>query len=99
MNSGKNEDTAEAIPEVEEATSPQKKKGRKKRPRGRVHVYDNWCKGCGLCIAFCPQKVFEANGEGRPIVANPEACTACMWCTVHCPDFAIVVERLDGDEE
>jgi len=70
----------------------------KRLPRGQVRVFDNWCKGCGLCIAFCPQEVFEANGEGRPIVAHPERCTACEWCYVHCPDFAIVIERLAEEE-
>ncbi len=71
---------------------------RKRMPRGRVRVFDNWCKGCGLCIAFCPQKALEANEEGRPVVAHPERCTACEWCYVHCPDFAIVVTHLDEEE-
>ncbi|MBC7265155.1 MAG: 4Fe-4S binding protein [Chloroflexi bacterium] len=70
----------------------------KRRPRGEVRLFGKWCKGCGLCIAFCPQGVFEANGEGRPVVAHPEKCTACEWCVVHCPDFAIQVHRLDDQE-
>ena len=67
-------------------------------PKGRVRVFGQWCKGCGLCMAFCPQGVFESNGEGRPAVAHPERCTACEWCCLHCPDFAISVTRL-GDED
>ena len=47
------------------------------------------CKGCGLCIAFCPKKVFEANFEGKSIVKNPGACVGCMSCDYRCPDFAI----------
>ena len=27
-------------------------KPKKKLPKGEVHIFDNWCKGCGLCIAF-----------------------------------------------
>jgi 2-oxoglutarate ferredoxin oxidoreductase subunit delta len=68
---------------------------RKKRPRGRVHVFDNWCKGCGICIEFCPQQVFDMDEDGRPIVAHPEECKACQWCEIHCPDLAITVTKLE----
>lgn len=73
-------------------------KSRAPRPRGRVTIFGTWCKGCGLCIAFCPQGVFVANGQGRPRVAYPEKCTACNWCEMHCPDMAIRVHRLEPDE-
>ncbi|HIP97072.1 MAG TPA: 4Fe-4S dicluster domain-containing protein [Anaerolineae bacterium] len=77
--------------------SPQEKRG-KKGPRGVVTVFPIWCKGCGLCIEFCPTKVFETDGEGRPVVAHPERCTGCGWCEWHCPDFAISVKRVDRKE-
>lgn len=32
------------------------------------------CKGCGLCVAFCPKKVFQADFQGKSIVADPDAC-------------------------
>ena len=73
-------------------------KKKKARPRGQVTVFGTWCKGCGLCSEVCPQGVREANGQGRPVVARPEACTACHWCDSHCPDMAIVVRRLEPDE-
>jgi 2-oxoglutarate ferredoxin oxidoreductase subunit delta len=68
------------------------------RRRGHVMIFGMWCKGCGICVEFCPKGVFEMNGLGRPEVARPEACTACMWCVTHCPDMAITVRRLDEDE-
>ncbi|MCR4408240.1 MAG: 4Fe-4S binding protein [Anaerolineae bacterium] len=87
--------TATAEPsEAEEIPSQKKRKG----PQGVVTVFPIWCKGCGLCIEFCPTKVFEADDEGRPIVAHPEQCTGCGWCEWHCPDFAISVRRIDGKE-
>lgn len=67
--------------------------------RGRPRVYSNWCKSCGLCIAFCPQKVFEPNGGGQAAVAHPERCTACDWCRFHCPDLAITVAHLEDNAE
>jgi 2-oxoglutarate ferredoxin oxidoreductase subunit delta len=73
-------------------------KERSSRPRGLVTIFGTWCKGCGICIEFCPQEVFEANGQGRPVVAHPEKCTACHWCDTHCPDMAITVRRLDPEE-
>jgi 2-oxoglutarate ferredoxin oxidoreductase subunit delta len=69
------------------------------RKRGRVRVFRNWCKGCGLCIAFCPQQVFAEDEEHHPVVAHPERCVACQWCTIHCPDFAIIVEEIPSAED
>jgi len=63
-------------------------------PRGEVHIFDNWCKGCGLCIEFCPAGVLVLGSESRPRPIYPEKCTACRWCELHCPDFAIFVTDL-----
>ena len=63
-----------------------------KRRRGHVRVFGKWCKGCGLCIAFCPQQVLAEGPDHHPVVAHPERCTGCEWCEIHCPDFAIEVE-------
>ena len=79
---------------IERQVDTTEKKSRK-RKRTRVTVFANWCKGCGLCVAFCPQGVFEEDEESHPIVAHPERCTGCDWCTMHCPDFAIVVHVED----
>ena len=68
----------------------------RKRPsgkrRGHVRVFGKWCKGCGLCIAFCPQQVLAEGDDHHPIVAQPERCIGCEWCEIHCSDFAIEVE-------
>lgn len=71
---------------------------RSRRARGHVTVFAAWCKGCGICIEFCPRDVFEVGPNGEPLIARPEDCTACGWCEVHCPDMAIVVRRLDEDD-
>jgi 2-oxoglutarate ferredoxin oxidoreductase subunit delta len=77
-------------PVMEMAAAPRPKRG----PRGQVVIFGTWCKGCGLCVEFCPMKVLALNDEGHPVVVVPEKCTACHWCDTHCPDFAIVVERI-----
>ncbi len=84
---------------IETASSPALKEGKEEKvqssARAEVVVFDNWCKGCGLCVAFCPRGVLKVNGDGKVHVAAPERCTACHWCDTHCPDFAIIVRRVD----
>jgi len=65
---------------------PKKKKG-----QTLVCVYPDWCKGCGLCVAFCPGKVLALNTLGKAEVVQPEDCINCGFCELHCPDFAIAV--------
>lgn len=81
-----------------EAAPPEKKKKRRRR-RGQVTIYPNWCKGCGLCVDFCPTGVLEQTESGRIVAAHSEKCTACHWCELHCPDFAIFVTQIEPEEE
>jgi 2-oxoglutarate ferredoxin oxidoreductase subunit delta len=50
-----------------------------------------WCKGCEICVAFCPKNCLEMEG-GKVKVARPEDCIKCNFCELRCPDFAITVE-------
>jgi len=83
-----------------EASSPKTagKKGatRRRRPAPDIRVDPDLCKACGICIELCPQKVFDADGQGRPQVRRPADCTRCRFCEQHCPDFAL--EVLESDE-
>jgi len=56
----------------------------------QIEVKEEWCKGCTICVEFCPQDVLAMNGALVEVV-NLEACTACMLCELRCPDFAITV--------
>lgn len=58
-----------------------------------VSIKPEWCKACGICVEFCPKKVFDADEEGRPVVSRPEACSLCLICEQLCPDFAARVRR------
>jgi 2-oxoglutarate ferredoxin oxidoreductase subunit delta len=83
--------------ETEQAGKVATSTGRpRKGPRGRIIIFGNWCKGCGLCAAFCPTGVLALDDNGRPVVVAPEKCSACHWCDTHCPDFAIVVKHIDA---
>jgi len=63
----------------------------KERRHFDIHLYRDWCKGCGICAALCPKQVLGRNDEGGPVVVDPDACIGCGWCELHCPDFAISV--------
>jgi len=57
------------------------------------------CKGCGICVAFCPKKVLEVDTLGKVVVARPEDCIACGQCEMRCPDYAIFVDKLKQEKE
>jgi 2-oxoglutarate ferredoxin oxidoreductase subunit delta len=67
-------------------------------PRATIHLIDLRCKGCGLCVEYCPEKVlalsdrFNQKGYHPPCVAAPEACVGCGFCEEVCPEFAIFCE-------
>ena len=51
----------------------------------------DWCKGCGICVHFCPTKVLELDAEDKSVAVRPEDCICCKMCELRCPDFAITV--------
>ena len=66
--------------------------------RGRTEIDRERCKGCGLCVAACPERILtltkdEFNRQGLPFAMcfDPARCTACMSCAIICPDTAIRV--------
>ena len=75
-------------PEEKKAKAPEKEE--KKGTADPLIIFYHWCKACNICIAFCPQKVFEPDRDGKPIIAHPYECTQCAFCWLHCPDLAIV---------
>ena len=56
----------------------------------RIEVIERYCKGCSICVEFCPTRVLELDGFVVK-VAEPEKCIGCMQCELRCPDFAIKV--------
>lgn len=65
----------------------------------KILVNLEWCKGCGICISFCPKSVLIAEGLDQKVhVADESLCIGCKMCQVHCPDFAIEVVPSEGEE-
>ena len=49
------------------------------------------CKGCDICIAICPRKIFVRSKKRNGVV--------CRMCERMCPDGAINVEQGDVSNE
>jgi 2-oxoglutarate ferredoxin oxidoreductase subunit delta len=67
--------------------------------KGEVIIDEALCKGCGLCIDFCPEKCFaiseRLSHRGLPLaeIVLPEKCNACGVCGWMCPEFAVEVYK------
>jgi 2-oxoglutarate ferredoxin oxidoreductase subunit delta len=73
--------------------------------KGEITINEEYCKGCGLCVEFCPQGCivmstdkFNSRGLLMPVFSEPEKCTGCTTCGFMCPDAAIVVYRYKKTE-
>ncbi|MCX8044004.1 MAG: 4Fe-4S binding protein [Desulfobacterota bacterium] len=67
--------------------------------KGRIVIDGELCKGCGLCVHFCPRSAVvlsrKINAKGY-VYAEPDAkkgCTGCAVCALMCPEAAIEVSR------
>jgi 2-oxoglutarate ferredoxin oxidoreductase subunit delta len=66
----------------------------------KKHQIDReWCKGCGICVAFCPKQVLELDDKDKVVAARAEQCIACKMCELRCPDLAIEVITEDAEEK
>ena len=68
--------------------------------KGYIEVDEELCKGCLICVSFCPKNVLSSsdkiNGSGYLTVAFNDGngeCTGCAICALVCPDVAIEVYR------
>jgi 2-oxoglutarate ferredoxin oxidoreductase subunit delta len=68
--------------------------------KGRITVFEEHCKSCGLCVNACPVKVLriseKINAKGhRPMEQFKEGCVGCALCALTCPDMVIEVYKED----
>ncbi len=68
-------------------------------PKGKIKakaitIQEKWCKSCGICVEFCPGKVFSSEAGKIPVVVHLDSCTVCRLCEIRCPDYAVSVEEV-----
>ncbi|MFW0884265.1 ferredoxin family protein [Candidatus Acidulodesulfobacterium sp. H_13] len=68
-----------------------KTSGKGKRGDTTINIIVNYCKGCELCVAFCPEHILEMDKEIVKVI-DISKCTKCNMCEYLCPDFSISVE-------
>ncbi|MDY6845271.1 MAG: ferredoxin family protein [Thermodesulfobacteriota bacterium] len=68
--------------------------------KGEIVILDDFCKGCGLCVKFCPNDCISIPGSKisskgylLPVFDKQDECSACGTCGLMCPEFAIEVYR------
>ena len=66
---------------------------------GNVIFDHDKCKGCLLCVEFCPKDILvqdkqSINKAGYNIikVTDMDLCIGCGLCAIMCPDSVITVE-------
>lgn len=63
-----------------------------------IIIDEQYCKGCGLCMHYCPKQILKkserrnAKGYVPPMAAAPEQCSKCRTCELICPELAITLE-------
>ncbi|HDQ14636.1 MAG TPA: ferredoxin family protein [Sediminispirochaeta sp.] len=66
-------------------------------PRGKPEIDTEKCKGCALCIQSCPKDILrmsdDFNKQGVPYATciDDDACIACKFCAIICPDMVIKI--------
>ncbi len=67
--------------------------------KGHKHtIIRQFCKGCRICVDFCPTGTLDLDERFKITVAHPERCIACRMCELRCPDMAIYVEKGSRDK-
>jgi MinD superfamily P-loop ATPase len=63
--------------------------------RSIVHIDEELCTGCGLCVMPCAEGAIEIV-EGKAKVVKEELCDGAGFCLAVCPEGALTVEQREA---
>ena len=64
-----------------------------------LEINQEWCKGCNICVAFCPKSVWDLDRKDKAVPAREKDCICCRICELRCPDLAIQVITSNKEAE
>ena len=73
--------------------------------KGNIKINQERCKGCCLCMTFCPKgsivvaKKLNIKGYFPADFTDRQECTGCATCALMCPEAAIEVYRDEKTDE
>ena len=65
----------------------------------KIEIDVSKCKGCFLCIKYCPKGCFRVSDSTGPFgvkvveAVNTEECSLCKNCELICPESCIKVKK------
>lgn len=65
--------------------------------KAKLKVKKELCKGCRICVEFCPKNVLTME-NGKVKIADIEKCINCGLCELRCPDYAIFLGGNDDEK-
>ena len=72
--------------------------------KGYIEIDHELCKGCQICISFCPKNVISvsdvlhADGYLSVVFNDNGECSGCATCALVCPEVAIEVYRVKSSD-
>ena len=65
----------------------------------RIEIDKERCKGCQLCMMYCPCSCIKLGsslnerGVYPVLFSDRDRCTGCSFCAIVCPDLCITVYK------
>ncbi|MBU5677518.1 4Fe-4S binding protein [Alkaliphilus sp. MSJ-5] len=62
-----------------------------------LKIKTEWCKGCEICVNFCPKNVLDIKND-KINIKDIDSCIKCGQCELRCPDYAIYLEVVGNEK-